>query len=842
MFYRKLLSIWQDFICFHLAGEHQNRWQRPLNGCHFYIIQPDFTLKPIVKPARTERLGSKSGDTPGPNSGPVKAVVFRFVSQFQFVVLLFWFLAILLTPSTSRAAIEEIAEDDSNPWNVTADVIAYDDVKNEYIASGDVVIAKGTTRLEAAYVRFDHKTMKAYAEGDVWLQSEGDRLTGARMEVDLEAKTGSVENGTIFLRENNYHVTAKKINKIGEKTYTAEEVTVTTCDGDDPDWKLTGKHLEVTLEGFGVVRDAALYTKNVPVLYSPIIAFPANRKRQSGLLLPEGGVSTRLGYTYVQPFFWAISDSQDATFYAEYMSKRGIKPGVEYRYILDEKTKGTLMADGFHDKEIDDGTPQETKDWGYPNDNADRTNRSRYWFRMKHDQKLPDGFSGMVDLDVVSDQDYLADFRDGYMGYDHTQKYFIDEFNRGVDDYTESVRLNRVSVSKAWSRYSLGMEARWRDDVVARQNSEFDDTTIQMLPYIDFNAAKQRLFETPLFADLDSHLTYMYSEDATRGFQAELYPRIYLPYRFKNYFSFEPSVGYRMTEWFAVDYQDDSPERFKDENEFRGIFDLKLDLSTELFNVYNLGGSETDALKHSIRPQILYEFVEDKDQDKYPTDLLAEQNRASRLTFALTNYLTAKHGNALEPSADEFGEPMESLLPGDFSYQQMVYLKISQSYDFFEAGENDPLLWDNQKDKRPWAPLKTEFRINPWQYFSMYGDFEWNFYETDFASRNYGITLSDFRGDRLFVEHRNTDNLGDFDEISSESIYADLFVNIYEKLSMNASYERNMLDGKTLRSTLGFVFTEQCWSFDLKAINEPDDFTIQALINLFGLGEFGGSI
>ena len=94
----------------------------------------------------------------------------------------------------------------------------------------------------------------------------------------------------------------------------------------------------------------------IPVLYTPYLVFPAKKKRQTGFLAPQMGVSSRWGYFINQPFFWAISDSTDATFYANYMTKRGNKMGAEFRYALSETTKGAWMADYLKDRQIDDGT------------------------------------------------------------------------------------------------------------------------------------------------------------------------------------------------------------------------------------------------------------------------------------------------------------------------------------------------------------------------------------------------------------------------------------------------------------------------------------------------------
>ncbi len=106
-------------------------------------------------------------------------------------------------------------------------------------------------------------------------------------------------------------------------------------------------------------------------------------------MAPQFGYSDRKGTEYIQPFYWAINQSSDATFYVDYMADRGEKLGLEYRYVLDESSKGTLMYDFLNDRKVDDGSLDSSDKWGYEDDDVLRPNSDRYWFRMKHDQALP---------------------------------------------------------------------------------------------------------------------------------------------------------------------------------------------------------------------------------------------------------------------------------------------------------------------------------------------------------------------------------------------------------------------------------------------------------------------
>ena len=224
--------------------------------------------------------------------------------------------------------IEAVFHDPLQPWQIEADEIDYDQTKDEYSASGNVLIYKGHIRLLADHVRLDHKNMQAYADGHVVLTNGEDILNGTSMQIDLDSQVGSVEDGSLFLKENNYHIAGDVIKKVGEKTYTIDEAVLTTCDGDKPDWKITGKKVKVKEDGEGTATHATLWARNMPVLYSPYFYYPARKKRQTGLLFPEGGSADRWGGYYSQPFFWAINESSDATFYAQYMNSRGIRGGL----------------------------------------------------------------------------------------------------------------------------------------------------------------------------------------------------------------------------------------------------------------------------------------------------------------------------------------------------------------------------------------------------------------------------------------------------------------------------------------------------------------------------------
>ena len=305
------------------------------------------------------------------------------------------------------------------PYHIKADSLSYDDATKTYRARGHVVITRGDQSLWADAIDLDAQTMDTVATANVRFTSGEDWLNGTRLEINLNAGTGTLYDGTLFVNESHFYIRGGKIEKIGEDSYHVADASLTSCTGDSPAWEITGKDLKVTLESYGTIKHAAFWAKSVPILYVPYLVFPAKLKRQTGFLLPQASYSDRDGFEYNQPFFWAINESSDATLYEHYLAHRGLKHGVEYRYVLGAESKGAVMYDFLGDRQIDDGTTDSFE--GFRGDDELRLNKNRWRFRMKSNQDLPAGFRAKLDLDLVSDQDYLREFKAGYSGFEASE-------------------------------------------------------------------------------------------------------------------------------------------------------------------------------------------------------------------------------------------------------------------------------------------------------------------------------------------------------------------------------------------------------------------------------------
>ncbi|HSL61349.1 MAG TPA: LPS assembly protein LptD [Desulfotignum sp.] len=732
--------------------------------------------------------------------------------------LLLGCLLIFPVPGQGAALLEDPTE---TAWNLSAGTVTYDRQADVYIAEKNVVITGGRTRLEADYVEFSNATRDVFAKGSVRLISGGDVITCNAMQINLITETGEIDNGTIFIQENHLYFHGEQIRKTGKFTYSAEKGSITSCDGDRPDWKITGKDVRVTIEGYGFARNTTLWAGNIPALYSPFLAFPVKTQRQTGLLMPEIASSDRLGFVYDQPFFWAISPSRDATFHAGILSDRGVRVGGEYRYVSDDASYGVWQMDYLSDDKIDDGTDA-TKDFRFDSTPI-RTETDRYWLRAKSDQALPHGFSARLDLDVVSDPDYLLEFKDGLTGYEQTNELFAGQFGRDLDEYDDTVRKNSLILDRTWSRHQLSVSTLWYDNVTARQTGA-DDTTLQTLPGIEFNAVRQAIGSSGIYYALDSQLTSFFRQDTVavadpfrtsaqvNGQRLDVTPTFYYPVKLGRALSFHPYAGVRGTAYhtdsFTDVHGDDDPFRF------RGIYELGGDLSTRLDRVFTAATGFSDKIQHQVTPGLGYRFLPDVDQEDLPYfDDLDDLQETNQLTWSVVNRFTAR-----KTVTGEDETPVNQ-------YRELGWVRFFQDYDIKHERDG------RDAEGRPWSDLEMDARVYPFSFLSLRTDLAWSPYTHHFTALNLNTTLTSPRGDSVTTAYRYTLD-------TAESWYTRLTVRISRELSAFYSFEKDLDRSQTIETRAGILLTKPCWALGLEMRESDLDRRIALMIALKGIGEF----
>jgi LPS-assembly protein len=658
------------------------------------------------------------------------------------------------------------------------------------------------------------------------LISDGDILEGDKVEFNIESKTGVAYQGKMFFVANHFYIKGTRIEKTGEASYHFENATATTCDGDSPDWRLTGRSMDVTIDGYGTIKHGKFLASDIPVFYTPYMLFPAKKTRQSGFLFPHVGYSAeRLGWDVELPYYWAISEDTDATFYQRYMEKRGFKEGVEFRYFIGKDTFGTFYSDIMNDAARITETGETTggigRDW--------QSDHKRWSYYLNHETTFDPTFTLRTDVRKVSDSFYFKDFS--------SRNYYLDNYSTTETNRFKKVPFygdeslgslnSTVRMVKNWQLYNLMALVSYTDDFSKASN----DATLQKYPEITLKGIKRPIFGSPINFEFDTAYDYYYRNEGQKGHLFDLQPILTLPLRWHDFLQFTPQIGVKSTSW----NRDDNVDTGQSKKGARELYNVGATATTEIHRIFDVGGKDVDKIRHGIMPELTYSYTPNVSQTDLPdyVTVIPEQNT---LTYSLTNTLLAKLNEK----------------DGGSSYLEFLRFKLAQTYDFKEARRGDV---DPSKDRRPFSDVHMELDVKPLKYFSFIARNTYSVNSGEWLQTSYDLNISDWRGDSATVGYRNTKNIVtavnpatvtmpftsfQYSQSAGEEIDISLKAVVTKSVDLIYVLRKNQLDDIILERTYGIKYRKQCWSIEVYYSESENDKTFMVGVSLVGLGKFGG--
>ena len=744
----------------------------------------------------------------------------------------------------------------AEPWNLYADRILSRDDQNIIEAFGNVHLSRLENFLKADYARLYTDTNWLHLKGNISAYWDSDFLQGEEAELDLNNNVGWLKNGQVFMADQHIYFTGEHMEKTGENTYEFTQGTVTSCDDDVPSWSIKSSRGKITEDGYASLWHPRFRVKDRSVLYSPYLIVPVKTERQSGFLMPDLSYGSEYGININLPYYHVIDDQRDATMYTNYYSKRGVMLGLEYRHTPTLLNKGQWRVDWLRDREKHDTFENEPS--RFRDDGLFRPNQNRYWLRSKFDGNDPaTGWLYKVDLDYVSDQNYLKEFKSGQSGFDHSRNQFLDNFGRDIQKHDSLIRTSTLSAARNWSHVGLNARMVYSDNLRYRNSNlpSEENPTIQRLPEINLNLFRTSIGSSPLELQGSSQGVYFWREYGTRASRIDLRPQVSMPLR-NVMGNLTPRFGWRQTFYFVDKFEDDPTERDTDSRfQSRGIYDFNLNASTTLFRVFKVNpvpglyqersnqGSWT-RIKHTITPEIDYDFIPEVKQDKYPRfDSLDRIQPREELTYSLSNVFTRRKDSVIKGAGST--EPILRT-----NYLDFFRLKFEQSYDFREARRRVRL---DEYSRRPFSDLLLEMQLNPGRYISLRNKTWYSFYENMVTQHEHRLILTwpdkmsawfslDFIKDINEFKRRNKD-INEFKRRISDRAN---IMEIGTRLDFVRNWQftfvyRTDLDAKKdLQRRLGILYRHQCYSLEFNFESTDYDEKYEVRINLLNLGSIGG--
>ena len=327
-------------------------------------------------------------------AGPMIAFPHRRIRPH---LLLLTFACAALAHAADEPCPPATAPDASPPLSIPDGTIRWSSCNLRIAANGDtelsgnVAVNIGGRELHCERLSFNALTQELKLAGTVRYEDAALRVTG---DAGSYGSAGAQFTHAQFeLLQHAGRGEAEAVSTPHANLVVLDRVTYTTCPKGKADWELRARRITLnTRSKRGTGSSTRVVFKGVPMLYLPWISFPLTSDRQTGLLFPTLGSTSRSGATLSIPWYWNIAANQDLSATPTIYSRRGLGLGAEYR-LLTHSGSGALRATYLHSDRLTD------------------TNRS--WLRANATRYLSSSWRAQLDAQQVSDTHYFEDFADG---------------------------------------------------------------------------------------------------------------------------------------------------------------------------------------------------------------------------------------------------------------------------------------------------------------------------------------------------------------------------------------------------------------------------------------------
>ncbi len=527
--------------------------------------------------------------------------------------------------------IEAISYAKSSPVHIEANHVSYNKKLSTYYAYGHTKIYNINYTLEADKVSYNDNTSIAEAKGHVLIKDKnGNWIKGSYAVINYSNYKGYINNAVLFVKSNHIYIRAKKIVLLGRNNYFIKNGSLTSCNCPEfvnfntkahPKWTIESHKTYVVRNDYIISYPVILKARGFPVLFVPFVERNLNKKRKTGFLMPQIGISSVNGFKYIQPFFINLSNSEDITLYPFTYSAKGNGIRGQYRFYWTKYSKGEWNVTLFKEK-----TP-------YVNSTHKKT-RINLKAKQYADFQRYGYFS--YDINIVNNKDNLR---------------VIDMSNLEIssDRYTTS----QASYYLNYKEYFFSLYGQFYQDLISEDNRN----TLQKMPVLKFGLINKKIYRN-LTVDFSQTVSNDFRVRGARGIYTD--STGFLSYPFKLlYFSITPKVGaheiYSRWEYAPSD---------KHTTRRAFIPDYNLSVSTSIYGIFlNNNKSGFLGIKHTIKPTISYQYIPERSQE-FP-DFVSTYEKTNLITFTLENILTGKFSNGETPS-----------------YREIFYNRITAYYDF----------------------------------------------------------------------------------------------------------------------------------------------------------------
>ncbi len=584
---------------------------------------------------------------------------------------------------------------------------------NVVIATGDVQVSDGEILIIADRITYNNATSDVLAEGNVYFEQQGQRLTGDMLEFNYKTRRGTIKNPTAFTNRTPggtmIIIDAERADKTGADTYNLDDAKLTACQEAVPKWSFTAKRARIRLDHRAKVYNALFRIKNIPVLYMPYASISISKKdRSSGFLLPSSGSSSIKGRTVQLGYFQTLGRSADLLLRTDIFSRRGVGLGFDFRARTDENSRISLGSFLVFDRLFGEKGP-------------DQGGSSFYVDAVQY---FKNGFVAVADVNITSSFDFRQVFSDNILTAISPEERSIFYINRN------------------WRAFSFNALFGEQSAFVTDTTNPALPTSIvktRQLPSIELSQRSSKISEKfPVYFSFGLGLEGVRRSETT-GDQVDLKTpsivqrldnswRVTFPFKSVAGFTLTPSLGVRST--FYSDSLEPVERKVVGRNLLRNYVDFDLDLRLPSFAKVYRRRDGRPWFKHVIEPFIEYRRIAGIDEfDRTlpidERDLIAETNEVA---YGVTNRFFVKRMGT-DGSTQQTHELLDITLSQKYFFDPTFggALREGQRNQFFPINTLSGFAFGGVR--RHVSPLNLKARLRPTQ--ALFADVRFN-YDTRF--------------------------------------------------------------------------------------------------------------
>jgi LPS-assembly protein len=679
--------------------------------------------------------------------------------------------------------------------------------KGHFQARGFVDLQFGDARIQADQLDMyetpkpDGSTARRIvAAGNVVFMRADERMSGDRLQMDLDTNYGVFENAIGFVSPG-VLIEGKKIERLDANTYRVQDGKFTSCTQPNPRWSFSATSATLDIDDKIRAHNVVFKVKDVPAFYLPYIIYPIEQdQRSTGILLPHFGTSAQRGRNIGGGFFWAMNRSLDQTFYLDNYSEFGWGLGHEFRYMRPSPSRGNFRTYVFR---------RQAGGWDHD-------------LRWDAVQLLP----GKVRASLRVEESSTIDFRQ--------------QFNDNLNLATNRRRYSTASLQRGFGPLTAQIFADVSDTFFGSQETFYRQ---RHLPTVTVNRSPQKWRKTGLVGSFEikaENLVLGNQDRVDKYGRYDFYPRLSRPFSLP-YLQVSPEVQFRWTGYGISEGEDidgllDGPARS------RRYFEALMEMRGPTFSkVYDTPGNFfSDRYKHTIGPEVTWRYrskVEDFDvfpnfdgDDRIPG--------THEVNYALVQRFYSKR--RASPSAKP--TPYQFL---DWRISQTYYVNIADGQNAFDPNYSSNFFGVGGVPSHN-SPIQSRLRLTPTPAVrsTFFLEYDVNFREirrlsldTSTEYRRLGFQANWSKGGRRRL---NNDELAD---LYSTVRGTARFQLVPGKLSLAGSADYDIQKKNLVQSSGRLRYDAQCCGFLVEVLqsdyNLKDDLVWRFSIELANIGSIG---